>query len=128
MARILICEDDREMAEILNLVLGKTNHEVRVIHNGIEALECIKTWRPQLLVLDIMLPGIDGFHICQTIKEDHSFESLPSVLIISSRATDWDKNLGAACGAEDYLVKPFTTADFLQKVNKIISDMEGKNA
>jgi DNA-binding response OmpR family regulator len=68
-----------------------------------------------------MLPVVDGFHICQTINEDHSFDPRPKILIVSGRGSDWDQNLGTACGAEDYLVKPFSNQHFVEKVNQILS-------
>jgi DNA-binding response OmpR family regulator len=118
--RILIAEDDRQMASILSMILEKSGFEVKTTYDGVETLHEIKSWHPHLLVLDVMLPVIDGFHICQTMNEDASFDPVPKVLIISGRSSDWDQNLGAACGAEYYLVKPFSNALFLEKVKEII--------
>lgn len=118
--RILVAEDDRQMSAILSMVLVKSGFEVRTVHDGVAALREIRSWQPHLLVLDIMLPVIDGFHVCQTINEDHSLALRPKVVIISGRGSDWDQNLGAACGAELYLVKPFSNALFLEKVKEIM--------
>jgi two-component system response regulator VicR len=119
--RVLIAEDDRQMSQILNAVLQKQGYEVECVFDGAEALRVLKIWHPHLLVLDIMLPIVDGFHICHTINEDHSFDPRPKILIVSGRGSDWDQNLGAACGAEDYLVKPFSNQHFADKVNQILS-------
>ncbi|MFH1369419.1 MAG: response regulator [Elusimicrobiota bacterium] len=121
--RILIAEDDRQMAEILKSVLSHSGYEVRMTFDGAETLKEIKSWSPHLMVLDIMLPVMDGFHVCQAVSEDHTIEPKPRVLIISGRGSEWDQSLGSACGAEDYLVKPFTNAVFLEKVNGIFSDI-----
>jgi DNA-binding response OmpR family regulator len=117
--RVLIAEDDRQMAEILKAILTKSKFEVKTVYDGSEALKEIRAWRPRLVVLDIMLPIIDGFHVCQTMAEDNTINPRPKILIISGRGSDWDQRLGAACGAEDYLVKPFSNASFLDKVNEI---------
>jgi len=119
--KVLIAEDDRQMSSVLEMVLLKSGFVVKTTHDGIETLKEIKSWRPHLLTLDIMLPLVDGFHICQTMNDDHSFDPKPKVLIISGRSSDWDQNLGAACGAEHYIIKPFKNDFFLQKVKEILS-------
>jgi DNA-binding response OmpR family regulator len=121
--RILIAEDDRQMANLLAMVLKGSGYEVKLTHDGVEALREIKAWHPHILVLDIMLPIIDGFHVCQTMNEDHSFDPVPKVMIISGRSSDWDQNLGEACGAEHYLVKPFSNTVFLQKIQEMITSL-----
>lgn len=119
--KILIADDDRQMAEILKSILESKNYEIKIAFDGAETLKEIKAWKPHLIVLDIMLPVIDGFHICQSINEEHSENPKPKILIISGRESDWDKNLGKACGAEDYLVKPFDNIFFVKKVQEILS-------
>ncbi|MBN1822771.1 MAG: response regulator [Endomicrobiales bacterium] len=119
--KVLIAEDDRQMAGVLESLLMSSGYEVKATYDGVETLKVIKSWQPHLLVLDIMLPIIDGFHVCQTMNEDPSFEVKPRVLIISGRGSDWDQNLGAACGAEHYIVKPFNNEFFLKKVQEIIA-------
>jgi DNA-binding response OmpR family regulator len=118
--KVLIAEDDRQMSGVLEMILIKSGFVVKTTHDGIETLKEAKLWRPHLLVLDIMLPLIDGFHICQTMNDDHTFDPKPKVLIISGRSSDWDQNLGAACGAEHYIVKPFKNDYFLQKVKETL--------
>jgi DNA-binding response OmpR family regulator len=119
--KVLIAEDDRQMASVLEMILIKSGFVVKTSHDGIDTLKEIKVWRPHLLVLDIMLPLVDCFHICQTMNDDHSFDPKPKVLIISGRSSDWDQNLGVACGAEHYIVKPFKNDFFLQKVREILN-------
>jgi DNA-binding response OmpR family regulator len=68
-----------------------------------------------------MLPVIDGFHLCQKLDEDHSIELKPMIVIISGRESDWDKNLGKACGAESYFVKPIDHAAFIHKIEEILA-------
>ena len=120
--KVLIAEDDRQMAGVMEVLLTTSGYVVKTSHDGVAALKEIKNWRPHLLVLDIMLPLVDGFHICQTMNEDRSFDPRPKVLIVSGRGSDWDQNLGAACGAEDYIVKPFKNEFFIGKVREILSE------
>ncbi|OGS18623.1 MAG: hypothetical protein A2219_02140 [Elusimicrobia bacterium RIFOXYA2_FULL_50_26] len=120
--RVLVAEDDRQMSQILKVVLEKSGFEVRLAHDGAGALAEVKAWHPHMLVLDIMLPVIDGFHVCQTMNEDPTLDPRPKILIISGRSSDWDQNLGAACGADGYMVKPFGHADFLAKVRSIFEE------
>lgn len=118
--KILIAEDDRQMAAVLAVLLEKSGYSVRAVHDGAEALREVKSWRPDLLVLDVMLPLLDGFHVCQSMNDDLSLDHVPRVIIVSGRASDWDQNLGAACGAEQYIVKPFSNDFFLQKVKETL--------
>ena len=118
--RVLIAEDDRQMSAIFCAVLRKQGYEVESVFDGAEALRLLKAWHPHLLVLDVMLPVVDGFHVCQTLNEDHSFDPRPKIIIVSGRGSDWDQNLGAACGIEDYLVKPFSNQLLVDKVKEIL--------
>ena len=122
--KVLIAEDDRTMSAILCMLVEKSGYAVRAVFDGIEALREVKAWQPDLMVMDVMLPHIDGFHVCQSMNDDLSLERTPRVIIISGRSSDWDQNLGAACGAEYYLVKPFSNDDFLQKVNTVLSNID----
>ena len=119
--RVLVAEDDRQMSIIFSAVLKKQGYEVESVYDGGEALRMLRSWHPHLLVLDVMLPIVDGFHICETLNEDHSFEPRPKVLIVSGRGSDWDQNLGVACGAEDYMVKPFSNQSLVDKAKEILS-------
>jgi DNA-binding response OmpR family regulator len=119
--RILVAEDDRQMSAILETMLAKSGYAVAVAYDGAEALQQIKTFCPHLVILDIELPVIDGFHICQVINEDHALPVHPKILIISGRSGAWEKKLGAACGAAGYLVKPFKHTDLLENTRRILA-------
>ncbi|MEJ2690437.1 MAG: response regulator transcription factor [Deltaproteobacteria bacterium] len=124
--RILLIEDDRHIAEGLQLNLTMQGYEVTVAPDGTSGLQYWKEWRPHLIVLDIMLPGIDGLHVLQHIRLED--EHLP-VLILSAKATDDDKIKGLAQGVDDYLTKPFNLEEFLLRVKRLLSRMawqEGK--
>ena len=116
--RILIVEDDRHIAEGIELNLSMQGHEVRVAQNGIEGLEAWKQWCPHLIVLDLMLPGIDGMQILKNIRLED--ERLP-IIILSAKVEPSDKIDGFTDGVDDYLTKPFSLEEFLLRVNRLLT-------
>lgn len=118
--RILIIEDDRHIAEGLQLNLTMQGYDVVIVPDGIAGLQQWKEWQPHLVVLDIMLPGIDGLHVLQNIRLED--ERLP-VLILTAKATDEDKIKGLTHGVDDYLTKPFNLDEFLLRVNRLLTRM-----
>ena len=116
--RILIIEDVRHIAEGLQLNLTLQGHEVMIAPDGSTGLRHWKEWQPHLIVLDIMLPGIDGLQVLQNIRLED--ERLP-VLILSAKATDEDKIEGLSRGVDDYLTKPFNLDEFLLRVKRLLT-------
>src|SRR3972149_941719 len=116
--RILINEDDGHIAEGLKLNLLLQGYEVDIAPDGVSGLQKWKTWQPHLLVLDIMLPGIDGFSILQSIRLED--ERLP-ILILSARGSSEDRIQGLTYGVDDYLAKPFNLEEFLLRVERLLT-------
>ncbi len=116
--RILIIEDDSHITEGLKLNLSLQGYEVDIAPDGVSGLQKCNTGQPHLIVLDIMLPGIDGFSILQSIRLVD--ERLP-ILIISARGSSEDRIMGLACGVDDYLVKPFNLEEFLLRVERLLA-------
>ena len=116
--RILIIEDDRHIAEGIELNLSLQGHEVKVAQNGIEGLAAWKEWCPHLIVLDLMLPGIDGMQILKNIRLED--ERLP-ILILSAKVDAADKVEGFLDGVDDYMTKPFSLEEFLLRVNRLLT-------
>lgn len=115
--RILVIEDEVHIAEGIKLNLSIQGYEVTVAMDGIEGLAQWRTWHPDLIVLDIMLPMIDGFSILKTIRQKD--EKIP-VLILSARGDTKDKVKGLKYGVDDYLPKPFDLEEFLLRVERLI--------
>ena len=111
--RILVIEDEIHIADGIRLNLTLQGYEVAVAHDGIEGIETWRSWHPDLIVLDIMLPMIDGFSILKTIRQED--EKIP-VLILSARGDTKDKVKGLKYGVDDYLAKPFDLEEFLLRV------------
>ena len=116
--RILIVEDDSHIAEGLRLNLALQAYAVRIATNGVDGLRQWKDWRPDLIVLDIMLPGIDGLSVLQNIRL--ADERMP-ILILSAKSGDDDKIKGLAYGVDDYLAKPFNLEEFLLRVERLLT-------
>lgn len=116
--RILVIEDDLHIAEGIELNLSLQGHEVKIAHDGIEGLEAWKQWSPQLIVLDLMLPGIDGMQILKTIRLED--ERLP-ILILSAKVDPSDRINGFVDGVDDYMTKPFSLEEFLLRVKRLLT-------
>ncbi len=119
--RILVIEDDEHIAEGIRLNLVLQAYRVKVANDGIAGLDEWKRWHPDLIVLDIMLPIIDGFSVLQTIRKTD--ERLP-VLILSARSSAEDKIKGLRCGVDDYLAKPFDLEEFFLRVQRLLTRKE----
>ncbi len=116
--RILVVEDDEHIAEGLKLNLSLQGYNVKIAFNGNAGLQMWKEWRPDLIVLDIMLPGIDGLSVLQNIRL--SDEQLP-ILILSAKAASEDKVKGLTFGVDDYLTKPFDLDEFLLRIDRLLT-------
>ncbi len=116
--RILVIEDDEHIAEGLKLNLSLQGYSVRIAANGFIGLQEWKDWRPHLIVLDIMLPGIDGLSVLQNIRLMD--EQLP-ILILSAKSASEDRVKGLSYGVDDYLSKPFDLEEFLLRIERLLT-------
>ena len=115
--RILVIEDDAHIADGVKLNLSIQGYQVKIAQDGIEGLELWQSWNPDLIILDIMLPMIDGFSILQTLRRED--EKIP-VLILSARGDTKDKVKGLKYGVDDYLSKPFDLEEFMLRVERLL--------
>jgi DNA-binding response OmpR family regulator len=115
--RILVIEDDHHIAEGLNLNLSLQGYEVGIAMNGVAGIQMWREWRPDLIVLDIMLPGIDGLSILRNIRLED--ERIPILILSAKIETDY-KVKGLAYGVDDYLTKPFNLEEFLLRVDRLL--------
>lgn len=112
MERILVVDDEKEIADLLELYLKNDGYEVYKYYNGIDALACIEKNELDLALLDVMLPDIDGFHICRKIREKYFFP----VIMLTAKVEDVDKITGLTIGADDYITKPFNPLEVVARV------------
>jgi DNA-binding response OmpR family regulator len=119
--KILLVEDEKTLAKALKFSLEKEGFLVSVAYDGEEALKAAKRDRPQLIILDLMLPKIDGFEVCRAIRRD----SQVPIIMLTARDEDIDKILGLELGADDYMTKPFNTRELLSRIRAILRRTTG---
>ena len=109
---ILIVDDEREIADLVALYLENEGFRVTKYYDGREALEYIREEKPDLAILDIMLPGISGLELCRKIRENHTYP----VIMLTAKVEDMDKIMGLTLGADDYITKPFLPLELVARV------------
>jgi DNA-binding response OmpR family regulator len=114
--RILIVDDDENIAELISLYLTKECFDTEMAYNGEEALEKFESYKPHLMLLDIMLPGIDGYDVCREVRK----KSNVPIIMLSAKGEVFDKVLGLKIGADDYMVKPFDSNELVARVQAIL--------
>ena len=115
MSRILIVEDDRDIAGLVRMYLDKAGHTVEVMLSGADVISRMRQEPPDVLILDVMLPGVDGFTICRALRADTRTEAIP-IIILSARAEESDRIQGLELGADDYVTKPFSPKELVARV------------
>ena len=110
--RVLIVDDEREIADLIEVYLRNDGYTVYKFYNGRDALACIETTDLDLVILDVMLPDIDGFRICRKIREKYFYP----VIMLTAKGEDVDKIMGLAIGADDYITKPFNPLEVAARV------------
>ena len=110
--KILIVDDDVNIAELISLYLTKECYETKMVHDGESALRELQTFQPNLILLDLMLPGIDGYQVCREVRT----KSQVPIIMLSAKGEVFDKVLGLELGADDYIVKPFDTKELVARV------------
>ena len=114
--KILIVDDDENIAELISLYLMKECFETRIEGNGEDALQAFHEYQPDLILLDIMLPGIDGYEVCSEIRKS----SQVPIIFLSAKGEVFDKVLGLKMGADDYIMKPFDSNEMVARVRAVL--------
>ncbi len=115
-APILVIEDDRNIADLVRRYLERAGYETIVAYDGNEGLAMAKSRAPRFVVLDVMLPGVDGWEVCKALRR----ESDVPILILTARADEMDRVVGLSIGADDYVVKPFSPRELVERVKAIL--------
>ena len=114
--KILIVDDDANIAELIGLYLNKECYDTQIAADGEEALELFTTYAPDLVLLDLMLPGIDGYQVCREIRT----KSQTPIIMLSAKGEVFDKVLGLELGADDYMEKPFDSKELVARVKAVL--------
>ena len=115
--RILIVDDDENIAELISLYLTKECFETRIVGDGESALSAVKEFNPNLILLDLMLPGIDGYQVCREVRKE---ELQVPIIMLSAKGEVFDKVLGLELGADDYMEKPFDSKELVARVKAVL--------
>lgn len=121
---ILVADDEPSIVLSLQVLLQKAGFEVRIARNGEEAIAAVEEGKPDLVLLDAMMPKRDGFDVCQTLRADPAYDDMP-IIMLTAKSRDVERQKGMALGASDYVTKPFSTRDLVTLVRR---HLEEKNA
>lgn len=119
-ARILIAEDEPNIVTSLEFLLQKQGYEVRVARDGEQALQLAGSFRPDVVLLDVMMPVRNGFEVCRMIRENAALAGV-KIVMLTARGRDAERDKGLALGADAYMTKPFSTKELLGKVAELVS-------
>lgn len=114
--KILIVDDDTNIAELISLYLTKECFETTIVYDGEEALQVFDTFHPNLILLDLMLPGMDGYQVCREIRK----KSTVPIIMLSAKGEIFDKVLGLELGADDYMIKPFDSKELVARCKAVL--------
>ncbi|GAB6137537.1 response regulator [Halanaerobaculum tunisiense] len=126
-AKILVVDDEENIVQLVEFNLKKEGYEVITASKGQQALELVRQQEPDLIVLDLMLPGVDGFDICRKIRQNDQYSNLP-IIILSAKEEEVDKILGLELGADDYVTKPFSPRELIARVKAVLRRVEGQSS
>jgi DNA-binding response OmpR family regulator len=114
--KILVVEDDTNLLEIMRLALKSAGYSIASATNGIEALKKARTLLPDLIVLDLVLPELDGFAVCETLRRDRNTASVP-IIVVTGLSSEFTRLAGFESGATDYVTKPVSPAELVSKID-----------
>ena len=118
-SRVLVVEDDRDIAHLLSHSLGRAGFTVELLHNGADVLDSVRRTSPDLVLLDLMLPGLDGLEVCRALRDDPRTAALP-IIVVTARAEESDRIVGLELGADDYITKPFSPNEVVARVRALL--------
>ena len=127
MSKILIVEDDPDIRELLRFNLEKAGYNLFLAEDGEKALTLARKHAPDIILLDLMLPGVDGLEVCRTLKKDPELQRIP-VMMVTAKGEEMDRVVGLELGADDYVVKPFSLREVVLRIRKILARGEKQAA
>ncbi len=119
--KILIADDEPNIVVSLEFLLKQKGHEVRVASNGEDALRAVGEFVPDLILLDVMMPRMSGYDVCQKVRENAAWNGV-RIVMLSAKGRDVEVTKGMAVGADAYVTKPFSTKDLIAKVQELLGD------
>jgi DNA-binding response OmpR family regulator len=122
MTAILVADDDPDIRDLVAFKLEQAGFDVTAVDNGLAALDAARALPPDLVVLDVMMPGMSGIDVCRELRADGATASLP-IILLTARAQEGDVEVGFGAGADDYVVKPFSPRELVSRVEAVLARM-----
>jgi phosphate regulon transcriptional regulator PhoB len=122
--KILIVEDENDIAELIRYNVERAGYQAQVLRDGHQALQLLRREVPDLLVLDLMLPGMDGLELCRRLRAEPATRALP-IIMVTAKGEETDRVVGLEMGADDYLVKPFSPRELVARLRAVLRRREG---
>ena len=119
--RILIVDDEPNIVVSLEFLMKRNGHDVKVVSDGESALAAVAEFAPHLILLDVMLPRLSGYEVCQRVRENPAWESV-KIIMLTAKGRDVDMTKGLAVGANAYMTKPFSTRELVEKVQAMVGE------
>ena len=120
MKKILVVDDESDIIEILKFMFESHGYECITAMDGEEGLKLAKEANPDLIILDVMMPKINGYKICRLLKFDNKYKNIP-IIMVTARSQEEDKLIGEETGADEYITKPFEFSEVIEKINKYLA-------
>lgn len=121
--RVLVVEDEPNIVESLSFLVRQAGYNILIARDGLSAVRTLEEHVPDLILLDVMLPRMDGFDVCKTIRADERLSHIP-IIMLSAKGKDLDRRKGLELGANDYLTKPFSTREVIAKIKDYLEESE----
>lgn len=118
---VLVVDDEPNIVLSLEFLMTQAGYEVRIARDGNAALEAVVEKTPDLILLDLMIPGRDGYDVCQTLRRSEEWANIP-IIMLTAKGREVEKEKGLALGANDYVTKPFSTAELTKRVKELLGD------
>ena len=119
--RILIADDEPNIVVSLEFLMKQRGYDIRVVSDGAEALTAVDEFRPDLILLDVMMPRVSGYDVCQKVRENPEWKDI-KIVMLSAKGRDVEVTKGLAIGADAYVTKPFSTRDLIAKVGEMLGE------
>ena len=119
--KILIADDEPNIVVSLEFLMKQRGYDIRVVNDGAEALKAVAEFRPDLILLDVMMPRVSGYDVCQKVRENPDWQGI-KIIMLSAKGRDIEVSKGMAVGADAYVTKPFSTRDLIAKVGEMLGD------
>jgi DNA-binding response OmpR family regulator len=116
--RILLVDDEENLVRLIEARLRHAGYDVLIARDGAAGLEMARTQQPAVIILDLMLPKLNGYEVCTMLKQDTRYQNIP-IMLLTAKGMERDKQLGLECGADAYVQKPFKPQEFLEQVRRL---------